>query len=108
CGGSAANVSYSSGPLILTHLTNIIIDRGVINNSVQGTGYALKVLRDLSTPSNFTNVEIANITSTVNSEGGFIDANGNRIANINFDFFDHVTDNLSIHDCTFIGGISIS
>lgn len=108
CGGNSANGSYSTGALILSHLTNVIIDRGVINNSVQGTGYALKVLRDLSTPSNFTNVEIANITSTVNSEGGFVDVNGNTIANLNFEFFDHVNDNLSIHDCAFIGGTSIS
>ena len=108
CGGTSSSGSYSSGAIILAHIDGLVIDGGYVDNSVFGTGYAFKTLRDASTPLTLKNLEIKNLTSTVHPDGEFIDASGNRISNINFEFFDNINDNVKIHDCTFIGGISIS
>ena len=108
-GGSSSSGSFSTGNFVADKLEEWTFRDGTIDASQQGTGYGFKTLRFNSSSNNtFKNVYFHDIVCTVFPRGGYIDASGNTIANISFEFHGNfqvpVGFGLEIYNCTFNEG----
>lgn len=105
CGGTHPSGSYSTGAIITDQLEDYEFSGGSIDNTISGTGYAHKALRINSEVNLYTNVSFHDMDIAVHQRGGYIDANGNTIPNINFEFHSQINiDGLHIYNNVFTNG----